>query len=281
MNDHFKIKGTTCVNVSGGRTSAYLLKNVIDSNNGIPDDTHIIFCNTGKEEEATLKFVNDISLNWNVNIVWLEYRPNKNFEIVTYETASRNGEPFNAIVQEREILPNPRARYCSSELKTRTGHRYLRSIGLEEWDTFLGIRADEPTRVAKYRLNPHPETKDELIKMPLVDKNISAYDVGNFWKKNDFDLGLPNINGKTIHGNCDLCFLKNTHSIVSLISEKPSRANWWVEKEKQARQIATGNGAMFRIDRPTYTSIHDFVDKQTVMHSFDENEEMLSCFCGD
>jgi hypothetical protein len=33
----------------------------------------VIFCNTGKEEESTLKFVNDCSMHWNVEITWLEF----------------------------------------------------------------------------------------------------------------------------------------------------------------------------------------------------------------
>jgi hypothetical protein len=33
----------------------------------------VIFCNTGKEEEATLQFVNACSKKWNVEITWLEF----------------------------------------------------------------------------------------------------------------------------------------------------------------------------------------------------------------
>ena len=63
---------------------------------GLPNDAIVCFANTGKEEEATLKFVNDCSVNWNVPIHWLEYRSLKEFAKVDYATASRNGEPFEA-----------------------------------------------------------------------------------------------------------------------------------------------------------------------------------------
>jgi len=279
---YFKVSGNTCLNVSGGRTSAYLVKKVIDANCGIPDGTHLVFCNTGKEDEATLLFVRDIGKQWGVDIAWLEYREGANFEIVNFDTASRNGEPFEAIIKQRGgVLPNPRARYCSSEMKTRTIHRYLRSLGIDEWETILGIRADEQRRVAKFRSNPRPETPDENIRIPLADANVTAGEVGEFWRKQDFDLGLPNNGGKTVHGNCDLCFLKTGASLVSLIAERPDRAIWWANQERSAEYVTNGNGAKFRIDRPTYQSMQSFVKSQSDMYGFDENEEAISCFCGD
>lgn len=278
--DPFKIKGQTCLLVSGGRTSAHLLHKTLECNDGLPDETVVIFNNTGKEEEAVLRFVRDISERWSVPITWLEYREGGGFEIVSFETASRNGEPYEAVIRQRGgVLPNPRARYCSSELKTRTAHRYLRSIGFDDWETFLGIRADEPRRVAKFRFNPHPETKDEYVRIPLADTFVTAAHVGEFWRAQPFDLGQPNINGKTMHGNCDLCFLKPAHQVFSLIAEKPERAVWWAEQERKAESVAHGDGARFRNDRASYAQMAAYAEQQTDM--FDRDEEAISCFCGD
>lgn len=239
MIDPFKIDGPTVITISGGRTSAYLLWRILQSNGGLPPGTIVLFCNTGKEEEATLRFVRDIAIFWGVTIHWLEYSEGGKFVVVTYETASRAGEPYEAVIRQRGgVLPNPRARYCSSEMKTRTMHRYLRSLGWEEWETMLGIRADEERRAAKFRFNPHPETKDEYVRVPLVDAFVSAHDVGDFWRAQPFDLELPNMNGKTMHGNCDLCFLKPAHQVFSLIAEKPERAVWWAGQEQKAQAVA-------------------------------------------
>lgn len=282
MIDPFKIVGPTCLNVSGGRTSAYLLCRALESNGGLPPETVVIFDNTGKEDPLTLCFVRDLSTHLKVPITWLEYREGGSFEVVTFETASRNGEPYEAIIRDRGgVLPNPISRYCSSELKTRTTHRYLRSLGWTEWETMLGIRADEPRRVAKFRFNPHPETPDEFVRIPLADAFITAGAVGEFWRTQPFDLGLPNIGGKTLHGNCDLCFLKSGHTVKSLIAEKPERAIWWMEQESRAAEVATGNGGRFRADRPAYRSMYDFALNQSDMYGFDKDEEAISCFCGD
>jgi 3'-phosphoadenosine 5'-phosphosulfate sulfotransferase (PAPS reductase)/FAD synthetase len=301
MIDPFRIDGPTCISFSGGRTSAYMLHRLLEANGGLPDEARVLFCNTGKEEEATLRFVQRCSQEWGVTIYWLEYRfvqewsdaveqaasewrwiagasEPKKWELVGFAIASRKGEPFRAVIDQRSgTLPNPRSRYCSSELKTRTMHRYLRSLGWDEWETVVGIRADEPRRVAKFRLNPHPETKSEYVRIPLADAFVTATDVGDFWKRQPFDLELPNNNGKTMHGNCDLCFLKPAAQVQSLIAEKPERAVWWARQEADAR--ASGDGRFFRNDRPAYAKMARFAAEQRVM--FDPEEEAISCFCGD
>ena len=284
MRNPFEITEPTCISFSGARTSAYMLYRVLQAHQmSLPSEAKVIFANTGKEEEATLKFVNDCSKRWNVPISWLEYVEvdgEHSFKQVDYQTASRNGEPFQQIIKHfNNALPNGRARYCSANLKTRTFYRYLKSIGWEEWQSFLGIRADEPKRVVKFRANPNPEGKHETVYLPLAQDNVSSKDVSNFWKQQDFDLGLPNINGKTMHGNCDLCMLKPKAQILSLIQEKPERALWWIKQEEEAFKRCPGDGKFFAIDRPTYAQMYKYAAEQTDM--FDQNEEAISCFCGD
>jgi 3'-phosphoadenosine 5'-phosphosulfate sulfotransferase (PAPS reductase)/FAD synthetase len=282
--NHYEITEPTCISFSGGRTSAFMLHKVLLNGGGqLPSQAKVIFANTGKEEEATLKFVDECSKRWNVPISWLEYAEvdgEHSFKEVDYQTASRNGEPFEQIIKHfNNALPNGRARYCSANLKTRTFYRYLKSIGWEEWQSFLGIRADEPKRVVKFRANPNPEGKHETVYLPLAQDNVSSKDVSNFWKQQDFDLGLPNINGKTMHGNCDLCMLKPKAQILSLIQEKPERALWWIKQEEEAAKRCVGDGKFFAIDRPTYAQMYKYAAEQTDM--FDKDEEAISCFCGD
>ena len=255
-----------------------MLWRVLQSNDGLPPEARVLFANTGKEEEATLRFVRECSQRWAVPITWLEYVQG-GFKVASFNTAARVGEPYEAVIEQRGgYLPNRVARYCSSELKTRTMHRYLRSIGWTEWDTFIGIRADEPRRVAKFRANPNPETKSEEVHMPLASIGIGAADVGNFWRGQDFDLELPNVNGKTMHGNCDLCFLKPASQVLSLITEQPMRAIWWAKQEQKAESVAA-SGARFRDDRPSYAQMLRFSQDQRDM--FDAEEEAISCLCGD
>jgi hypothetical protein len=276
MNDPFKINGPTCISFSGGRTSAYMLWRVLQSNGGLPEEAIVCFANTGKECEETLEFVRDCSVNWQVPITWLEWRDTEaKFEVVTFETASRNGEPFEALIRKRNYLPNPVTRFCTIDLKIRPIGRYLLSLGMADTKTeaenmsMIGMRADEQRRAAKIA---------DKSRIPLVTAGITKEDVGAFWKAQPFDLGLPNNNGVTMEGNCDLCFLKGGAQILSLIAAKPVRAVWWAKIEALAL-ASKPSGAHFRTDRPSYAQMLKFAADQTDM--FDQNEEAISCFCGD
>jgi 3'-phosphoadenosine 5'-phosphosulfate sulfotransferase (PAPS reductase)/FAD synthetase len=280
MIDPFQILEPTCISFSGGRTSAYMLWRVLQSNGGkLPEDAIVCFANTGKEDEATLKFVRDCEVNWNVKIHWLEYcyheTPAQRFKVVDYETASRDGQPFFELIDQNgsPYLPNPVARICTAKLKIRVIHHYLKSIGWEhdESSDWVGIRADEQRRASKI----------DRSRTPLVVAGITKEDVGAFWRSQPFDLGLPNMNGVTMHGNCDLCFLKPAHQVLSLIQEKPERALWWMKMEAHASSSnkTYGDGAKFRKDRPSYKEMYKFAQNQTDM--FDKDEEAIACFCGD
>jgi hypothetical protein len=280
MSNPFQILEPTCISFSGGRTSAYMLYKVLEAHQmSLPEDCVVCFANTGKEDEATLKFVHDCSTHWNVPIAWLEYQDAEEikdrWKEVTYETASRNGEPFEAVIRKKNYLPNPVTRFCTIEMKIRTIANYLFSKGMcetrskGEYMSWVGIRADEPRRAAKI---PRDRT-------PLVTAGVTKEIVGEFWRNQSFDLELPNINGVTYHGNCDLCFLKGTSQTMSLIQEKPERAIWWAKMEALALALASRpDGARFRKDRAGYAQMMEYAKDQT---DFFGNDETIPCFCGD
>lgn len=276
----YKITEQTCVSFSGGRTSAYMLWRVLEANGGLPDGAHVCFANTGKEDEATLQFVDRCSKEWSVPIIWLEYQiEDPGWRIVTFESASRNGEPFEALIKKKNYLPNPVTRFCTVDLKIKPLAKYARHLGWDEWDNLIGIRADEPRRVAKIRANPSDGVKGVTRLLPLATDGISKQDISKFWSSQTFDLQLPNINGVTFHGNCDLCFLKGAHQIMSLIAEKPERAIWWAKQEGSITNPKIAQGDYFHKDRPSYAQMLKFANQQITM--FDPSEETLACFCGD
>ena len=169
MADPFKLTGPTCLSFSGGRTSAYMLWRVLQANTreDIARWLVVCFANTGLEAEETLAFVARCAREWNITIVWLEYvgldgEHAQMYRTTTFERAMRNGEPFTALIQRRQFLPNPITRFCTSELKIRTMHRFIRAeLQWPEWDQFIGIRADEQRRVSKIRARgTSTETKD-------------------------------------------------------------------------------------------------------------------------
>jgi 3'-phosphoadenosine 5'-phosphosulfate sulfotransferase (PAPS reductase)/FAD synthetase len=207
------------INFSGGRTSAYMTKRLIDE--GLTDYI-VTFQNTGKEMPQTLDFINECDKTWNLNIVWLEYRFGNGVEIVTYETASRDGRPFaEAIAHKNFFLPNQRIRYCTQLMKIDTLRRYLKSIGITEYTNFNGIRYDEPRRWNKIK------NSDLDIELPLVKWKTAKKDVLDWWKLQDFDLMVNEP-----YGNCDCCFLKGKGKLAIIAKEKPELFDWWINQEK-------------------------------------------------
>lgn len=256
----FRIEGPAVIAFSGGRTSGYMLHEILRAHNWVlPEDVVPVFCNTGKEHDATLDFVQACSTHWCVPIRWVEYRdaevPSERWREVGHATASRTGEPFEAVIRRKKFLPNPVARFCTVEMKISAQHRFAcQALGFDAqvgYAKAVGLRADEPGRVTRRRSR---EDSGELsLSFPLYDAGVTLADVSAFWKRQPFDLGLPNVGGATPLGNCDLCFLKGAGRIASIIAAEPERAAWWARMETiVASGKATGT---FRTDRPSYAAM--------------------------
>lgn len=249
MNPYVLPPGNVQIAFSGGRTSAYMLHEILEANGGIPEDRcEVTFQNTGREMPQTLDFVHEVGQRWGVMITWLEYRPTMPlFEVVGYQGASRNGEPFDALIAKKKALPNVGQKFCSAELKTLTAKRYLVSKGWKKWSSLVGFRADETHR------EPYVDKRATTL-LPLRAAGITKHDVVRFWRQQHFDLRLPVVRGKTIGGNCDGCFLKGEASIASLARNMPERSRWW-EKHEQA------TGRQFS-QRYSHRSLREFVERQ-------------------
>ena len=278
MNSPYKIEGPALISFSGGRTSGFMLHNIIQAHGGkLPDDIHVVFANTGKEAPETLDFVNDIAEKWGIKIHWLELyfgneRPIYRTKEVTYETASRNGEPFEALLDHRKYLPNPVTRFCTSELKIKVMYRFMRKIkGYKDWYNIIGLRYDEPRRVASAMRQYNTWTNAT----PMNDAKHTVKDVSEFWKKQNFDLNLTNAYGKTPAGNCDLCFLKGMDTTISILKERPEMADWWI---KQEQKFGEHSGATFRKDRPNYIKLVDISKSQQDLFN---DDDQMTCFCHD
>lgn len=278
----YHVDGRTALSFSGGRTSAYMARQVQLANPG--KDITYLFANTGKEREETLRFVQRCDEEWGLGVTWVEFRDSDaGFNLVDFETASRQGEPFEAAIRKRRYLPNPVTRYCTVELKIRAMHRYLKSIGWAdgdgEWDQMVGIRADEHRRVAKIRKRgTSTETPREHMRLPLADAGITLADIDSFWAEQPFRLELPTFNGKTLLGNCDLCFLKGRQQTYSIIQSDLHAADWWARMETLVE--SGGRAVTFRKDRPSYAEMQAYARQQQVLFA-DEVDDAIGCFCGD
>lgn len=294
MNPYF-INEPAAISFSGGRTSAYMLYRILEAHGGVlPENVEVAFANTGKEMPQTLDFVQACSDIWGVDIVWLEFQGIKEPpKIVTHATASRNGEPFDLLTTEKQYLPNVVARFCTTWLKVEQILSHCGDVA-----QVVGIRADEPRRVAKQR------GKEGYI-LPLADDRISKEDIHEFWSKQNFNLDLPMVNGVTDWGNCDLCHMKGYRIKQSIIQTQPQLADWWIgqetkiptkkdiptewettisdegEEERTPVKWVTVHGlAKFRSDQPDYKKMKLIATDQGQLFDF-LDDETIPCYCGD
>jgi 3'-phosphoadenosine 5'-phosphosulfate sulfotransferase (PAPS reductase)/FAD synthetase len=248
---------THVINFSGGRTSAYLLYNLLLS---IPREKIMVnFANTGREDEATLEFVRDCEKDTGLKFNWLEYdlnydnldkkgKPKKWFKLVNFETASRNGEPLKKSIDRMNFVPNLMVRSCTIECKIKTMEifREFSNVKKDDCIVYIGIRHDEPKRWSK-NVNQFPNNFDNIA-YPLVDWKVNKQMVLDFWKNSQFDLKLVEP-----FGNCDLCYLKSVKKRIAVLKDRPHVAEYWssIETEKgqqfdraysvkQLLKIATG-----------------------------------------
>jgi len=267
----YEIKDPTVISFSGGATSGFMLRQIIDAHGGkLPNYIKAAFANTGLEHEETLKFIERCSLEWGVEVVWLEYDGKKKWKQVNYATASRNGEPFNLLIRERNYLPNPITRFCTVELKIQTLDRWSEYIPefIEGHIECIGLRYDEPHRVAKVRANSR---RNEAY-CPMFHAKHTLEDVERFWANQSFRLDIPRL-----LGNCVGCFLKGTKKISLIAKQYPELLEWWAQAEEQP--LPSAKRGYFRWDRPSYRALINMAKSQNEIDFPDD--ETLPCNCTD
>ena len=218
--------------ISGGATSAMMA--ALTST-----DALLCFQNTGKEDNATYVFLEQLEEHLGRKIVWLEYRPpaqkgappcESRWAEVTSRTADRAGAPFEMLLAALKeyratkgkgpIAPWARSRLCTTYLKTRVARRYVSDHKWERWDELVGLRADEPARVEKLRSGVSANIGRRA---PLSEANVTKADVHMFWSQQDFQLQLPSY-----RGNCTGCFLKDQADLSRSLDENGDAA-WWTK----------------------------------------------------
>ncbi len=221
------LKKKLLVSFSGGRTSAYMLWIIWMTWRG-EYDIIVVFANTGKEAEETLQFVHRIEIEWDIPIIWVEAVPasekgwSVTFKVVSFETASRKGEPFEAMISKLGI-PTTGVPFCSDQLKGKAIKAVAKALkwpisGHNKYYTAIGIRSDEVDRMNEHfrskrilypLIGPFPTTKQMII---------------DWWAAQPFDLTV-----EPGEGNCDGCWKKDLLTLCRTARRKPQVFDWWQE----------------------------------------------------
>ena len=243
--------------ISGGRTSArmaYLLD----------PEVVLSFQNTGKEAAATYDFINRLEQDLGRKIHRLEFRapargePPRFARVVEVEhhELARRGEPFMDLLEclrtYRDkhkglgpVAPWARSRICTAYLKIKTQRRWCKEKGWgspRDYTEYVGLRADEPLRVA--RMKGRNDSRDTDERAPLFDLGITKEYVLAFWRDKPFDLELPEW-----MGNCTGCFLKDEKDLASALLRPETDPEWWFNIEE--------NYAPMRRGRPSFRQVYE------------------------
>lgn len=279
------MKKKLVISFSGGRTSAYMTKMLLDSLDRSIYDIAVVFANTGKEREETLDFVHECDIRFGFDTIWIEAVINPvrgegtRAKVVDYHSADRSGRVFEEMIKKYGI-PNTSFLHCTRELKTNAITSYVRDqLGWKNYYTAIGIRSDEIDRI-------NPKRKKLRYIYPLITIfPATKYTVNEFWIRQEFDLRL-----KSYEGNCDLCYKKSDRKLLTLCREIPDRTVWWEEMEDKYSEFIpegrTCEKTPIRFYRKNRT-IKDLVDlsKLDFVMSKDESKivrhEMQTSFIDD
>lgn len=206
------MKKKLLVSFSGGETSAFMAQ-WLWRHKQDEYDMKFVFANTGLENEETLQFVQWCSSYFGFPVVWVEALVNPlnkvgtSFKIVNFQTASRNGEPFEEVIKKYGI-PNQNFPHCTRELKQRPIAAYAKAIGWKDYYLAIGIRSDEMDR-------QNAKKVENRIVYPLItDIPMTKPKINFFWKMQPFRLRL-----KGYQGNCITCWKKSDSKLFQLANE--------------------------------------------------------------
>jgi 3'-phosphoadenosine 5'-phosphosulfate sulfotransferase (PAPS reductase)/FAD synthetase len=245
--------------VSGGRTSAEMACRL--RGRGIV----FSFQNTSREAVKTYEFIERLEQYLEEPIVRLEFRApprgeppiNATFEVVEHRHLQRRGEVFRDMLEmvrtfratgagrggTGPIAPWARSRICTAYMKARTQRKYCASLGWggpTEYTEYIGLRADEPARVAKMRGRNADRDTDE--RAPLAEWGVTKEDVLAAWRARPFDLEVEEH-----MGNCTGCFLKDEADLATALLQPETDAEGWIAIEE--------NYAPMRRGRPSYRQV--------------------------
>jgi hypothetical protein len=224
------------ISFSGGRTSAVMTKLCLEKYSD-SHDIAVVFANTGCEHEATYDFIRDCDEHFGFGTVWIEAiiggkGVGPRAKVVDYDTASRNGEPFEAYIAKAGI-PNSTTPACTARLKVDALNAFYRDhLGWKDYQTAIGIRADEADRMSSKAI-------EQNFVYPLVNEGWTKSMVNAEVASWPFDLQLPGDH----FGNCVWCWKKSDRKLMTLAIESPEVFDFPRRMEEKYRYVKADSKA--------------------------------------
>lgn len=206
------------VSFSGGRTSAYLCNLMIEKFGA--ENVDIVYMDTGFEHPITYDFIRNCAKWFKSPITFLRgdfstpLGVGVGYNIVDGDYVGCDGKPF-AGMMKKYGTPYIGGMFCTDRMKLTPYKKYCDDkYGKGCYETWLGIRADEPKRL----------TPKKGIRYLAEISEFEKEDVLNWWGEQDFDLQIPE------HlGNCVFCPKKSNLKLAAAQRDEPELYMQWLD----------------------------------------------------
>jgi len=205
---------------------------------------------TGAEHPKTYEFVKNVVKHFDINLTCLrvvvnpELGSGNSYRIISLDELKQDLQPFRDVCYKYGT-PYIHGAFCTRTMKLEPFTRYCNDkYGKNNYQTWLGIRVDEPRRLKQ---------KDGYRYLADIC-DFDKQDVINWWKSQPFDLDLPE------HlGNCVFCIKKGINKIALATRDEPKMAEDFinlindpdvrvVERRQQENKIMyRGNNSLISI----------------------------------
>lgn len=191
------------LSLSGGKDSTALALYMRDK----VSDMEYVFCDTGEELRETYDYLLKLEAHLGTQIKRLN--PER---------------PFKHYLQVyRDVLPDPKTRWCTKMLKLRPFERY---VGDDPVLLYVGIRADEPHRTGYISTKPNIQSCFPFVKDGLRKKDIMRI-------LHNTGLGLPEYYKWRSRSGCYFCFFQQRREWIGLMENHPNLYSKAMKMEKE------------------------------------------------
>ena len=224
------------VSFSGGRTSAYLCKLMIEKFG--KENVDFVFMDTGAEHLKTYEFVRSVNDELGLGLICLRgdfsapLGGGVGYNVVDISNIGPDLTPFKGMIKKYGV-PYIGGMFCTDRMKLKPFKKYCDdTYGKGNYETWIGIRFDEPKRLigdnpkkslSAYKLLKGDGFNDEEISC-IYNEAMENIDVINQWKiketaKIAIRARISNLKKDNINNMSQIC----DH-------EKQDVLNWWGKK---------------------------------------------------
>lgn len=197
------------VSFSGGRTSAYLCYLMKEK---FGDEVDFIYMDTGAEHPKTYEFIREVNDCFGLNLTCLRtdfstpLGAGNKYKVVDINSISHDLKPFKEMISKYGV-PYIGGMFCTDRMKLVPFTKYCNEkYSKGNYETWLGIRADEPKRLKE----------KEGIKYLASISDFDKQDILDFWSEMPFDLGIDEW-----LGNCVFCPKKSDLKLAAAQRDEP------------------------------------------------------------